>query len=116
MGIINVYGLQSCNNTKKALKEFKAKNVMIEFHDFKESGITEEKLKQWCKQLEWEKVLNKKSTTWRSLSPDIQQKVSDEKSAIQLMQKYTSLIKRPVVEVNDHVTVGLNQNILPTKN
>jgi len=115
MNIIDVYGLQSCDNTQKALKEFKKKNVMVEFHDFRTSGLKEEKLEYWCKQLGWEKVLNKKSTTWRSLTPAIQQSVMDEKSAIELMLQYSSLIKRPVVEMNNRVTVGLNESILPNK-
>ena len=115
MSIIDVYGLQSCDNTKKALKEFKAKNVMVEFHDLKVSGLKKEKLAYWCKQLGWEKVLNRKSTTWRSLAPEVQQAVIDERSAIELMLKYTSLIKRPVVEMNERVTVGLSESILPNK-
>jgi len=115
MNIIDVYGLQNCDNTQKALKEFKKKNVMVGFHDFRTAGLKEEKLAYWCKQLGWEKVLNKKSTTWRSLAPATQQNVVDEKSAIELMLKYSSLIKRPVVEMNNRVTVGLSESILPNK-
>lgn len=87
---------------------YKHRNIQVDFHDYKKQGIKKEKLKQWCKEVGWEVLLNKKSTTWRSLSPDDQQKVVNEKVAIQLMTEYPSIIKRPVVEMNDKIIVGYN--------
>lgn len=112
MNTIKVYGLTSCDNTRKALAEFKKKNISIEFHDLK-AGLVKEQLANWCRQLGWQKVLNRKSTTWRSLTNEVQEQVKDERSAIQLMLQYTSLIKRPVIELNNRVTVGLSENFLP---
>ncbi len=71
-----------------------------EFHDFKKKGITIEKLTQWCDTFGWEKVLNKKGTTWRKLSQQEQESVIDQQSAVVIMAKHTSAIKRPVVEVD----------------
>lgn len=54
--------------------------------------------------------MNKKSTTWRDLGETAQQKVTNEKSAIAVMKEKTSLIKRPLIEMNDQVmTVGFNE-------
>ena len=52
----------------------------------------------------------KKSTTWRSLSVEEQQLVKNEKVAIQLMIQYPSIIKRPVIEMNGKLVVGLNED------
>lgn len=112
MNIIKVYGLQSCDNTRKALAVFKKENISVEFHDLK-AGLNEEQLAGWCRQVGWQKLLNRKSTTWRSLTNDVQEQVKDESSAILLMLKYTSLIKRPVIELNNRITVGLSENFLP---
>lgn len=71
-----------------------------EFHDFKKKGVTADKLAAWCAVFGWEKVLNKKGTTWKKLSSVEQESVVDEQSAIQILLKYTSAIKRPVVEVD----------------
>lgn len=88
---------------------YKKKNIQVDFHDYKKEGIPKDKLAQWCKQVGWELLLNKKSTTWRSLPPEEQQKVTNEKAAIQLMMEYTSIIKRPVIEINNKLIVGFNE-------
>jgi arsenate reductase (glutaredoxin) len=107
MTTIDVYGLRSCDNTKKALSDFKKKNIAVQFHDFRKDGLSKEKLSLWCRQLGWEKVLNRQSTTWRSLSQDAQGRISNEQAAIQIMLQNPTLVKRPVIEMNDRVTVGL---------
>ena len=88
---------------------YKKKNIPVDFHDYKKYGVKKEKLLQWCKEVGWELLLNKKSTTWRSLPVEDQQKITNEKTAIQLMMEYTSIIKRPVIEMNNKLMVGFNE-------
>lgn len=109
MNTITVYGIPNCNTIKKTLDWYKKKNIQVEFHDYKKSGIKKEKLSQWCKEVGWEALLNKKSTTWRSLSIEEQQKITNEKAAIALMASYMSIIKRPVIEMNGKIIVGFNE-------
>jgi arsenate reductase len=109
MNKIIVYGIPNCDTIKKTLDWYKNKNIAVEFVDYKKAGITKEKLSAWSKKVGYEVLLNKKSTTWRSLPPETQQKITNEKAAIQLMQEYTSVIKRPVVEINGNILVGFNE-------
>ncbi len=109
MNTITVYGIPNCDTIKKTLDWYKKKNIQVAFHDYKKSGIKKEKLVQWCKEVGWETLLNKKSTTWRSLPLDEQQKIINEKAAIKLMTTYTSIIKRPVIEMNNKIIVGFNE-------
>ena len=88
---------------------YKKNNIPVDFYDFKKYGVKKEKLAEWCKAVGWEVLLNKKSTTWRSLSLEDQQKVTNEKMAIKLMIEYTSIIKRPVIEMNNKIIVGFNE-------
>ena len=88
---------------------YKKKNIQVGFHDYKKEGIAKDKLTAWSKQVGWGVLLNKKSTTWRSLSPEQQDEITNEQSAIRLMMEYTSIIKRPVVEMNDKLIVGFNE-------
>ena len=81
----------------------------MELHDYKKVGITKSKLQEWCKQVGWQTLLNKKSTTWRALPPEVQQKANNEQDAIDTMITNTSLIKRPVIEMNDKIIVGFNE-------
>ena len=99
--MINIYGLANCDTTKATIKLFKTESVSFDFHDYKVDGITGEKLQEWLTQIPLEKLLNKKSTTWRGLSPEEQATANTETGAILLMQENTSLIKRPLVEWND---------------
>ena len=80
-------------------------------HDYKKSGISKEKLIDWCTRTGWEVLLNKKSTTWRELPADIQEKITDQESAIQLMKENTSIIKRPVIEYGNNLMVGFNETV-----
>lgn len=98
-----VYGIKNCNTVNSAIEWLNKNKVEFEFHDYKKSGITKEKLSEWCKQLGWERLVNKRGTTWRQLEDDIQRKVTNEKAAIALMQEKTSVIKRPLIEKNDKV-------------
>lgn len=98
-----VYGIKNCNTVKNALDWLKKNNVEFEFHDYKTKGVDPAKLKNWSSQLGWEKLVNKKGTTWRQLDEKIQNKVASEKTAIDLMLEKTSVIKRPLIELKNRV-------------
>jgi arsenate reductase (glutaredoxin) len=105
-----VYGIKNCYSVQKAVKWLTKNKVEFEFCDYKISGIDEGKLKTWCNQLGWQRLLNKKSTTWRDLDTTTQLKILDERSAIDLMKDKTSSIKRPLIEVDGKaITVGFNE-------
>jgi Spx/MgsR family transcriptional regulator len=107
-----VYGIKNCNTVKNALVWLKNNNVEFEFYDYKSKGITEEKLKGWSKQVGWESLVNKRGTTWRQLDEKVQLAVTNESSAIKLMKDKTSVIKRPLIEVNAKVvTLGFDEKI-----
>ncbi|UEG50929.1 arsenate reductase [Ferruginibacter lapsinanis] len=105
MSQIIIYGIPNCDTIKKTLDWFKQHNVEYKFHDYKKSGITKEKLKQWCKQVGWETILNKKSSTWRGLTPGEQAKITTQAAAIELIAANTSIIKRPVIENNTQISI-----------
>jgi arsenate reductase len=106
-----VYGIPNCNTVKKGLNWLTEHGFKPEFHDFKKKGISIEKLNDWCGIFGWEKVLNKKGTTWKKLSLLEQEAVIDQASAVLVMLKNTSAIKRPVVEVNGNpVLIGFEES------
>jgi arsenate reductase (glutaredoxin) len=105
-----VYGIKNCNTVKLALEWLKGHNVDYEFHDYKTKGISEEKLKGWSKQVGWDKLVNKRGTTWRQLDENAQNQVTSETSAIDLMKEKTSVIKRPLIEKDGKVlTLGFDE-------
>ncbi len=106
---IIVYGIPNCDTTKKALALLKKNKIPFSFHDYKQEGISKEKLVQWCSMKGWELIFNKRSTTWRELSEAEQQKIIDQPAAIKLMMEQNSIIKRPVIESKEKLIVGYNE-------
>ncbi len=87
----------------------KNNNLEFSFHDYKQSGITKQKLELWCNKKGWENIFNKRSTTWRELSGAEQKKVINQSAAIKVMMENNSIIKRPVIEFEDKLLVGFKE-------
>lgn len=105
-----IYGISNCDTMKKAFTWLKAHHIAYEFHDYKKSGISKAKLNEWCKQKGWEAILNKKSSTWRQVDDAQKATISNQKNAISLLQEYTSMIKRPVLEKEGKiVAIGFDE-------
>ena len=95
---MKVYGIKNCDTVKKSLKWLKENNIPFDFHNYKKEGISENKLREWSKQVGWENLINRRGTTWRKLDETTKEKVIDETHAIDVMLTNTSVIKRPVIE------------------
>lgn len=109
MATITLYGIPNCDTTKKAMVWFKKNKIDFLFHDYKLHGISKEKLAAWCNKLGWEIICNKRSTTWRELPEAEQEKAVNQSAAIKLMIENNSIIKRPVIEFDDKLIVGFNE-------
>ena len=107
--MITMYGIPSCDTISKAKKWLTNNNIEFEFHNYKKSGVPEKELKNWVKQLGWEVLLNKRGTTWRKLDDSVKESV-DTKSAIQIMLDNPSIIKRPVLNIDNSYTVGFSDD------
>lgn len=94
---LHLFGIPSCDNVKKARAWFESKSVAYAFQDFKKNPLTHSQLQLWCKQVDWQALVNKKSTTWRNLDPATREQIVDERSACAVLLAYPSLVKRPVV-------------------
>ncbi|MEM9013772.1 MAG: arsenate reductase [Pseudomonadota bacterium] len=106
-----LYGLKNCDTCKKALKALKETGRAPDFHDVRADGVTKAYLAKWSKAAGWEKLLNKSSTTWRQLSDEDKVACTSESKAIALMAESPTLIKRPVIEDGDKITVGWSKDV-----
>lgn len=102
-----LYGISNCDTIKKARKWLTENNLDVAFHDVRKDGLDEDQLTAWVNAVGWEVLLNKRGTTYRQLS-DEQKASIDEANAIQLMLEYPAMIKRPVLDHNDTITVGFS--------
>lgn len=106
---MKLYGIPNCNTVKKARTWLTEIGIAIPFHDFKKQGVNEELLKAWLKQISWEKLVNRQGTTWRKLTDEAKAAVCDEASAIRLMLEKSSVIKRPVLEMDGKIILGFDE-------
>lgn len=104
---LTLYGLKNCDVTRGAQAWLRAHKVAFAFHDYKESGLERATLQRWAASLGWEVLLNKRGTTFRGLSLEDKDDLTDAK-ALRLMLARTSLIKRPVLDDGRAVLVGFD--------
>lgn len=94
---------------KKAFEQLDAHSLDYQFHDYKKHGIEIASLRQWVDQVGLELLLNKKGTTWRKFSPEQQAAIlASAANTLAALSEHTSLIKRPVIVMDQHVAVGLD--------
>ena len=98
--MINIYGLKNCDSCRKAIKWLNDNNHSYEFFDFKKNSITKDKIKEWLKVHGIDKILNKKSTTWRQLDQNL------------ILENFPTLIKRPFWEINSKTLKTLEPGFL----
>lgn len=98
--MVTLYGIRNCDTMKKAWTWLDAHGVAYNFHDYRASGIDQAKLEAWCRELGWERLLNKGSTTFRAL-PDADKQGLDAAKAVKLMLAQPTMIKRPVLDLGE---------------
>ncbi len=95
---MKIYGISNCDTVKKARTYLEANSIPYQFHDYRVSGITNEKLRKWLTHVPLDKLLNKASTTWKELSEKQKAAVTTKARAIKIMISHPTSIKRPLLE------------------
>jgi len=106
--MIIMYGIKNCDTIKKARLFLEKNNTEYEFKDFREDGLNPVQLKAWINELGWEKVINKRSTTWRNL-PDETKENMNETLALVVAEDQPTIIKRPVLELSEKILIGFSE-------
>ncbi|WP_394205415.1 ArsC family reductase [Shewanella waksmanii] len=102
---MTLYGIKNCDTVRKAKKWLENNSFDVTFHDFRADGIDANIIEQWLTQVDWETLFNKRSTSFRGLS-DADKAGIDQQKAIALMVEHPTLIKRPVLVLDDQILVG----------
>jgi arsenate reductase len=92
-----LYGIKNCDTIKKARRWLADNDIEYRFHDVRSDGISRSDLQRWMKILDWDKLLNRRGTTWRKLPESVRDNIS-KASAIAVMLENPAIIKRPVLE------------------
>jgi arsenate reductase len=104
--MLTVYGIKQCDTCRKALKWLAEEGIEHSFHDFRVDGLQASLLQGWLDSPFSDKLINRRSTTWRQLTDEQRQFEGDE--MLGLLLEHPTLIKRPVFVTDDIVAVGFN--------
>jgi len=91
-----LYGINNCDSTMKAQKWLTKNNINIDFFDFKKQTLSVELLNDFVNLCSWEQLINKRSTSYRNLSEEIKNNLSDE-VAFKTVIALPTLLKRPLL-------------------
>ena len=105
--MVTIYGIPSCDSCRKARKWLTEHGTEFTFHNLREDGLEIEMLDRWSKTLDWQKILNTHSLTWRKI-PEVDRAGMTMNRAKALMLEQPTLVKRPVLECDDIVVVGFS--------
>ncbi|HIM54224.1 MAG TPA: Spx/MgsR family RNA polymerase-binding regulatory protein [Psychromonas hadalis] len=104
--MIKMYGIKNCDTIKKAQKFLDSHGVEFEFIDFRQSPINESTLQNFIDVLGWDKLVNKRSTTYRNFTDDEKLNIT-----LALTLKNPTLIKRPILVIGNEIRVGFNEKL-----
>lgn len=107
--MIDVYGLKNCDSCRKAIRWLDENGPEYRFHDIRKAQLGKETIAFWATQAGWQKLLNRRGTTWRGL-PDADKAGIDEARAISLMTAHPALIKRPVFVLGKDICAGFDHD------
>ena len=103
-----VYGIKSCDTCRRARKYLTEQKIEHMFHDVRDDGLDLRTLERWANRIGWEKLLNKRSLTWRKL-PEVDRNDMNHDKALAAMLEKPTLIKRPVLESANFIAVGFSE-------
>ena len=106
--MLRVNGIPNCDSVRRARRWLDTRGTEYAFRDFKKDGPDNAELARWAGAAGWERLLNRRGTTWRKL-PAAERDGIDRDAALRLMEAHPTLIKRPVLEVGDTVLIGFDE-------
>lgn len=105
--MLTIFGIKNCDTIKKTKKYFDDKGIEYQFHDYRTDGLEISWMDNTLQQLDWEKVLNKRGTTYRKLSDEEKQNVTADNVA-ELLVEQPAMIKRPIIQSDDQMILGFS--------
>lgn len=105
--MITLYGIKNCDTVKKARKWLDNQGIEYQFHDFREDGLDRDAVSAWIEELGWENLINRRSTSWKTLDEQDRSGMSD-KSAHKAIMGQPTLIKRPLLDTGKQRYTGFS--------
>jgi len=107
--MIEIYGIKNCDTMKKAFRWLDEHDVPYKLHDYKKDGFDAAVIEKAIAQHGWEKVLNKRGTSWRALD-DRAKAEMDADRAVSAAAENPSMVKRPLMIAQGEIILGFDED------
>lgn len=104
--MITLYGIKSCDTVRKARRWLDQHDIDYQFHDLREDGLSEARATAWLTALGQQELVNRRSTTWKTLPADLREGMDDDDKALKALLEHPTLVKRPVLDTGSEIHVG----------
>jgi len=105
MSQATLFGIPNCDTVRKARKWLDDQGLTHEFVDLRADTPSETKINEWLSAVGSERLINRRSTTFKQLSEG-DKATLEGGDAVSVLRTQPTLIKRPVLEWNNAVSVG----------
>lgn len=105
--MISMWGLNNCDTCRRARHWLETHKVSYLFHDLREEPPDAARLSRWLKATGADPLINRRSTTWRTL-PESAKRQLEAGDIVSVLERYPTLIKRPLVEHGKSVLLGFD--------
>ncbi len=95
---------------KKSFDWLNANNIAFEFHDYKKLGVDQKTLQHLLQQCTLQTLINTKGITYKKLSEEEKVLCLKANTALPLLQEKTSMIKRPILQLEGEILLGFDPN------
>ncbi len=103
-----LYGIPNCDTCRKARRWLDEHGASYRFHDVRKDGLDIQTLERWSDRVDVERLLNKRSTSWRELDAAKKSDLGRSKILALLLENPT-LIRRPVLESKLVTAAGFSE-------
>ena len=100
-----LFGIPNCDTVRKARKWLDDQGKAHEFIDLRADTPSTQKISEWLAAVGAERLINRRSTTFKQLSEG-DKATLEGADTVSVLQAQPTLIKRPVLEWNNTVSVG----------
>lgn len=106
--MLKVYGIKNCNKVRDTFKWLDEHDIEYSFIDVRKDPLTASKLNEFVHKVGLDVLINRRGRTWRSLKPGDEN--PDEEQLFDLLLENQTMIKRPVLELDQAVLVGYDED------
>ncbi|MCY4589052.1 MAG: Spx/MgsR family RNA polymerase-binding regulatory protein [Alphaproteobacteria bacterium] len=108
--MITLYGLRNCDRCRAARRHLDRAGIAYTYHDLRDDGVSEDLVRDWIGRIGTDRLVNRRSTTWRGLSEQ-ERRAVDGSDVVAVLVSAPTLVKRPVIDLGETCLVGFDDRI-----